>query len=162
VTSLPQKTEAPLIRLTTEESRASPKTLADHFNRHEDVLQAIEPDVLGWSTRDVGAITELICPVCGWPHLSELPRSQANGGSYEMCWSCGFEFGVTDDALGYSYDDWRWQWVAHTSGTVRTALLRRRRNPPATGEPTPTPGGCHGRVAPRSARRVTDPRLHEA
>lgn len=45
------------------------------------------------------------------PHLSEMPRSVASGGSYEICWSCGFEFGVTDDDLGFSYGDWRRQWV---------------------------------------------------
>jgi hypothetical protein len=33
------------------------------------------------------------------------------GGSYEICPSCGFEFGVTDDDLGYSYESWRQRWV---------------------------------------------------
>jgi len=51
------------------------------------------------------------CPVCGFPHLFKEPRTQ-NGGSYEICWSCGFEFGVTDDDLGYSYDAWRQLWIA--------------------------------------------------
>jgi hypothetical protein len=50
------------------------------------------------------------CPVCGYPGLSEEART-ASGGSYEICWSCGFEFGVTDDDLGYSYDSWRQLWI---------------------------------------------------
>lgn len=54
-----------------------------------------------------------LCPACGYPGLQELPRSPCTGGgSYEICPSCGFEFGVTDDDLGYTYDDWRRRWVA--------------------------------------------------
>ena len=51
------------------------------------------------------------CPVCGYPALAEPPRSRSGGGSYEICPSCGFEFGVTDDDRGYSYVDWRRRWV---------------------------------------------------
>jgi hypothetical protein len=51
------------------------------------------------------------CPVCGFPDLTEPPRTPEAGGSYEICWSCGFEFGVTDDDLGYTYDAWRQAWV---------------------------------------------------
>ncbi|SDO66735.1 hypothetical protein SAMN04515671_1642 [Nakamurella panacisegetis] len=51
------------------------------------------------------------CPVCGYPGLTELPRTNEGGGSYEICWSCGFEFGVTDDDRGYTYDEWRAMWV---------------------------------------------------
>lgn len=50
------------------------------------------------------------CPACGYPDLTEEPRTES-GGSYEICWSCGFEFGVTDDDLGYDYDAWRAQWI---------------------------------------------------
>ena len=52
-----------------------------------------------------------MCPVCGYPHLSEQPRSASGGGSYEICPSCGFEFGVTDDDLGYTYEKWRQHWI---------------------------------------------------
>jgi hypothetical protein len=55
-------------------------------------------------------MTHYTCPVCGYPDLSEPPRTES-GGSYEICYSCGFEFGVTDDDLGFSYDVWRQQWV---------------------------------------------------
>jgi hypothetical protein len=52
------------------------------------------------------------CPICGYPSLTEPPRSaRSGGGSYEICRSCGFEFGVTDDDLGFSYGEWRRLWV---------------------------------------------------
>lgn len=50
------------------------------------------------------------CPVCGYPDLTERPRTES-GGSYEICYSCGFEFGVTDDDRGFSYEAWRQRWV---------------------------------------------------
>ena len=51
------------------------------------------------------------CPVCGFPGLEEPPRSSSGGGSYEICPSCGFEFGVTDDDRGFSYEAWRMLWI---------------------------------------------------
>lgn len=51
------------------------------------------------------------CPVCGFDQLSEPPRSPAGGGSYEICPSCGFEFGVSDDDQGYTHAAWRAEWV---------------------------------------------------
>ena len=53
------------------------------------------------------------CPVCGYPDLSEQPESPENGSSYEICSSCGFEFGVTDEDAGYTYESWRARWVAN-------------------------------------------------
>ena len=52
------------------------------------------------------------CPVCGYPKLSEQPRTASDGGSFEICPSCGFQFGVTDDDEGYSYAQWRRRWKA--------------------------------------------------
>jgi hypothetical protein len=52
------------------------------------------------------------CPVCGYPELVRDPRTAVNGGSYEICASCGFQFGVSDDDLGYTYDAWRAEWAA--------------------------------------------------
>ncbi|MBY6366607.1 hypothetical protein [Rhodococcoides corynebacterioides] len=56
-------------------------------------------------------MTTYVCPVCRYPGLTEPPRTDA-GPSYEICPSCGFEFGVTDDDHGVSDDDWRRRWVA--------------------------------------------------
>jgi hypothetical protein len=51
------------------------------------------------------------CPVCGYPKLSEPPRSPSGGGSYEICPSCGFQFGVDDDDRGQTYEQARQAWV---------------------------------------------------
>lgn len=53
-----------------------------------------------------------VCPVCGFRELSEPPRSSTGGGSYEICPSCGFQFGVTDDDRGIPYEQWRANWIA--------------------------------------------------
>jgi hypothetical protein len=66
------------------------------------------------------------CPVCGYPSLTDPPRSPAGGGSYEICPSCGFEFGVTDDDLGYSYEQWRAEWIGR--GTPWSATGREAPN----------------------------------
>jgi hypothetical protein len=52
------------------------------------------------------------CPVCGYPSLDDPPRDAGGGGSYEICPSCNFEFGFTDDDMEYTYDEWRAQWIA--------------------------------------------------
>ncbi|MCC6233189.1 MAG: hypothetical protein IT580_11135 [Verrucomicrobiales bacterium] len=52
------------------------------------------------------------CPVCGYPGLSEPPRTRSGGGSYEICPSCGFQFGVSDDDAGETYSVWRERWRA--------------------------------------------------
>jgi hypothetical protein len=52
-----------------------------------------------------------ICPVCGFPELEEEPRGELTGGSYEICPSCGFQFGVSDDDRGFTYEQWRQQWI---------------------------------------------------
>lgn len=57
-------------------------------------------------------MSDIVCPVCGYPGLSEPPRLPGGGGSNEICWSCGFEFGVTDDDLGHTYASWRADWIA--------------------------------------------------
>jgi hypothetical protein len=53
-----------------------------------------------------------VCPICGYPDLKKAPRSKSGGSSHEMCLSCGFEFGYTDDDQGYSYAEWREKWIA--------------------------------------------------
>ena len=51
------------------------------------------------------------CPVCAYDGLDEDPRTVAGGGSFEICPSCGFQFGVSDDDEGFTYDAWRKQWI---------------------------------------------------
>ena len=50
------------------------------------------------------------CPVCGFAKLTEAPRSKSGSGSFEICPSCGFQFGVSDDDCGYTYAKWRTEW----------------------------------------------------
>ena len=52
------------------------------------------------------------CPACGYPALDEPPRTASGGGSYEICSSCGFEYGVTDDDRGFTYAQWRELWIS--------------------------------------------------
>lgn len=52
------------------------------------------------------------CPVCGYPGLLEPPYSPSGGGSYEICPSCGFEYGFTDGDSHYTFESWRERWVA--------------------------------------------------
>ena len=51
------------------------------------------------------------CPVCAFPKLKEPPRSKSGGASYEICPSCGFQFGVDDDDRGISADQWLKDWL---------------------------------------------------
>ncbi|MFZ4766977.1 MAG: hypothetical protein ACOYMN_18650 [Roseimicrobium sp.] len=51
------------------------------------------------------------CLVCGFADLHEPPRAPSGGGSYEICPSCGFQFGVDDDDKGISHEQWRARWV---------------------------------------------------
>ena len=51
-----------------------------------------------------------LCPVCGFPNLAEPPRAKNGGASFEICPSCGFQFGVSDDDKNISYAQWRAKW----------------------------------------------------
>ncbi len=53
------------------------------------------------------------CPVCGFNQLTEPAYSPTTGlGSYDICPSCGFEYGVSDDDDGISQEQWRSDWIA--------------------------------------------------
>ncbi len=58
-----------------------------------------------------------ICPVCGYSGLKEEPRNEATGGSFEICPSCGIQFGYSDEAGGDAqareavYQKWREKWI---------------------------------------------------
>jgi hypothetical protein len=53
------------------------------------------------------------CPVCGFHGLKEPPRDLSGGGSYEICPSCGFQFGVSDDDDAIGYEEWREDWISN-------------------------------------------------
>ncbi len=50
------------------------------------------------------------CPVCGFPKLTEAPRSLSGGGSSEICPACGYQHGVDDDDKGISHSAAREAW----------------------------------------------------
>lgn len=67
----------------------------------------------GLSSRSAPVTPSLgTCPICGYEGLGEPARTESGGGSYEICSSCGFQFGVTDDDTGFSDAAWRWLWIA--------------------------------------------------
>jgi hypothetical protein len=45
---------------------------------------------------------EFTCPACGFPDLHDEPRTEASGGSFEICPSCGIQFGYSDENGGDS------------------------------------------------------------
>ena len=71
------------------------------------------------------------CPVCGYPKLKEAPRTQHGGGSYEICPSCGFQFGVSDDDRGFTYEQWRVKWQADGMKWSSERKIPRGWNPTA-------------------------------
>jgi hypothetical protein len=52
------------------------------------------------------------CPVCGFEFP---PGSRAaydsDGGSFDICPCCGFQYGVTDGIRHETHDSWREKWV---------------------------------------------------
>jgi predicted RNA-binding Zn-ribbon protein involved in translation (DUF1610 family) len=93
------------------------------------------------SAQPTGAGPPFRCPVCGYLGLDEAPWTEESGASYEICPSCGFEFGVTDVDRGISYEQRRREWIA-----AGMRWWSRRRPPPGwdprvqlrelTGEPS--------------------------
>src|SRR5437763_7383110 len=86
------------------------------------------------------------CPVCGFPELTEPPRTPDSGASYEICPSCGFQFGYDDESELIDYLTWRRRWISEgmpwrshnpaPAGWDPAAQLRSLEDqPPGGGEP---------------------------
>jgi hypothetical protein len=56
-------------------------------------------------------MTTYTCPVCGYADLPWPPVDEDGDGLFEICPSCGFQFGVTDDDEGFTYESWRARWI---------------------------------------------------
>ncbi len=52
-----------------------------------------------------------MCPVCGCDGLDEPPYDAEGLGNYDICPSCGYEYGVTDDDMGFTHEEWRQRWI---------------------------------------------------
>jgi hypothetical protein len=55
---------------------------------------------------------KFVCPVCGFDQLDDPPVDEDGDGLFEICPSCGFQFGVSDDDEGFTYASWRAKWVS--------------------------------------------------
>lgn len=49
------------------------------------------------------------CPVCGWSKLEESPYDETKSSSFEICPSCGTEFGYQDATK--SHAELRKEWI---------------------------------------------------
>lgn len=50
-----------------------------------------------------------ICPVCGSDNLDQPAYDRSP--SFEICLCCGFQYGYDDDDQGYTFEQWRGEWV---------------------------------------------------
>jgi len=50
-----------------------------------------------------------MCPVCGYPEIEEIPYLDENTPSYEICPSCGTEYGYDD--LVKTHTQLRDEWI---------------------------------------------------
>jgi hypothetical protein len=73
------------------------------------------------------------CLVCSYPKLSEPPISELGGGSYEICPSCGFQFGFDDEEEGWSYEKWRKLWEKEGRPWRSKAIKQPKDWPPTLG-----------------------------
>lgn len=55
--------------------------------------------------------TTHVCPVCGYDELQRSPGNRLGVPSLEICPSCGFQFGVTDEIQGLTHDEHRRRWI---------------------------------------------------
>jgi predicted RNA-binding Zn-ribbon protein involved in translation (DUF1610 family) len=51
---------------------------------------------------------EFACPVCGYADLGERPRDDDGWASFEICSSCGTEFGYDDATVSHAELRKRW------------------------------------------------------
>ncbi len=52
-----------------------------------------------------------VCPVCGYANLDRTPYRENKEPSYDICPSCSFQYGKTDDDEGYNFETWRLKWI---------------------------------------------------
>lgn len=71
-----------------------------------------------------------ICPVCGYTELSDPAYGFGDTPSFEICPSCSFQFGKSDFDEGFTFEEWRNNWVK--SGMIWD---KRRSTPPKDWNP---------------------------
>ena len=94
--------------VVAERGSSISRSIFDEFDRLSSEFE-LGPET---ANRLLPLIDSNYCPVCGYDGLTEPVRTpRSGGGSYEICPSCGFQFGVTDDDLGHTYASWREEWI---------------------------------------------------
>src|SRR3990172_820952 len=74
-------------------------------------ISTVNPEHLSHEDTTTTMPTSFVCPVCGFPNLTEQPRHADGGASDEICPSCGFQFGYDDDDRGIGFEEWRQDWI---------------------------------------------------
>jgi hypothetical protein len=52
-----------------------------------------------------------ICPVCGYPDMSQPAYDEYKNGTHVICWSCHYHFGYDDDDQQITHEQWREKWI---------------------------------------------------
>ncbi len=52
-----------------------------------------------------------VCPICGWPGLANPPFREPLWSDQDDCPCCGFEMEVDSEIKGWSYENYRAQWI---------------------------------------------------
>jgi hypothetical protein len=90
----------------------SDEFLRERDREYAEYARSLQPEIADDCRALLAVIVPWLraCPVCGFA-ASRPPYDAAGEPSYEQCRSCGFEFGVTENA-GYDIAEWRRRWVA--------------------------------------------------
>ena len=90
----------------------SDEFVQDRDLRYAEYARSLQPEIAEHCRALLAVITPWLraCPVCGFG-TSKPPYDAAGEPSFEQCRSCGFEFGVTENA-GYDVEEWRRRWRA--------------------------------------------------
>lgn len=63
------------------------------------------------------------CPACGLIFANQECRwPYSNGqGSFDICPCCNFEYAVSDDNYGHTFETWRWLWILNGARYLSSA-----------------------------------------
>ncbi len=86
------------------------------------------------------------CPVCGFDGLSKPAYDENGFGFMEVCPLCGFQFNVSDERHGWSFEDWRERWVSNAMPWSSTTV----KSPPRW-----SPKNQLGRLQPHKQKQKT-------
>jgi hypothetical protein len=66
-------------------------------------------------------MSNFICTICGYPNLDESPRDETGAPSFEICPSCGGEFGY-NDATPEAEENYRRNWIQNGAQWLDSSL----------------------------------------